>query len=186
MNKGMAPEELTRLFRIKTGKQLDVLHYNDIISESKSVGDLFEDRDYMVLYYPQAKLPGGPGFGHFVALLKRTQHGKTKISYYDPLAYKIDEYKKFSPQRDELYDEHYNSLVWWLLQYRKEGALIEDNTHQHQSRDGKIATCGRHCLVRLLFSFLDNENYHQFVSSKRGGKRFADEFVYKQTMKWAS
>ena len=186
MNIGLRPNELKRMFKFNTGKQLPVLHYNDIISESKQARDLFEDSiPYLIIYYPQIKI-NNRSFGHFCALIKgQTPAGKEIISFYDPMGNTIDSYKQHSPQREELYDEEYNTLVWWLLKYRNEGAVIEDNHHKHQSPAKEVATCGRHCMIRCIYHFLDNSNYHKFLRGVQASG-YLDKWVYQQTKHWGA
>lgn len=182
MNEGITPDQLKAMFHHKTGKSLPLVFYDDIISESKNADDLFNGVPYMVVYYPQFQRDN-LNVGHYVALCLNKAKDKPQISYYDPLAYGIDQYKQFSPQRKELYDEEFNSLVWWLLQYRKEGVLIEDNHHQHQSRKPDVATCGRHAIIRCIYHMLDNNNYNTFMR-KAFGHGLLDEPVYNKTSKW--
>lgn len=174
---GLSPKQLANLFHAKFGKHLPVKHYDDIITESKNCDDLFDGVPYMVLYYPNVQIENA-NFGHFVALCLNKKGDTPQISYFDPLGYTIDQYKQFSPQRNQLYNEELNTLSWWLLQYRKQGVLIEDNHTQVQSRNPKMKTCGHHCALRCKLHKLDNTAYRKALSIMFGEHNLYDQPVY--------
>lgn len=174
MNEALSPSQLQRLHHDLTGRPVRVVAYDDVI-HSKDLQDLFRGQPSIIIFYPQLQHEGTT-FGHYVCLIHHQLLGQ--ISYYDPLAYLPDEYKKFSVARHELYPERYNSLIAHLL---ASGFDIDYNNHQHQSRRVDVATCGRHCVIRSGLHELTNDQYHATLGLVCPKERLKDRLILSLT-----
>jgi hypothetical protein len=134
---------------------------------------MFKNNNCFVLYYPFNEQ-----LGHYTCLIKN--EFKKQIYYYDPLGDQIDNYKKLSIDRLNLYKERHNSLIQCLL---KSGFKIDYNNYKHQSKSPVIATCGRHCMLRCFKNDLSNEEYNKkllLLSKKLGFNRnkYKDKLIF--------
>ena len=163
METSLSPQQLVTMFSQLSveapAKRLEVVDYTHIIETDDLVGTLFRRNNFCVVFYP-AHQAGGMTMGHFCAL---THHPDTKsIYFYDPLGYKPDGYKRFADRA--LYQEHQNSLIRHMIQLMDEQYTIDFNQHQHQSRKPSMATCGRHSVLRCIYHYLTNEEYHKMLT----------------------
>lgn len=152
MDRALTPQELGRLWKARTGKPLRYMEYQDLIRRKTLPKGNF------VLFYPLASR-GGDVNGHYTAVI---QHPDATY-FYDSYGGKPDAVKKYSKQRGGLYAEGYNTLIGDLLRQKQMGKVIDYNDHRHQSLSNKIATCGRHCLNRLAFANLSNDQYDKVM-----------------------
>ena len=155
MNDALAPHDIISLYHALAGAPIEVFDYSQVIS-NKDIDNLFRVNSACVLFYPALR-GGNLTVGHYVLLI-RNKESKTMF-FYDPLAYKPDEYKKFAMKH--LYLERHNSLINHFINKHQDGYTIDYNTHQHQSRRPDVATCGRHCILRALMSNLSHDSYHK-------------------------
>ena len=171
----LSPSEVQALYRKLTkGSSIRVIDYEQIIN-CPDIHAFFTRNPSIIIFYPSAKA-GSTIHGHYCCLSRNPK--RRTFFFYDPLAYNIDEYKKFALHRTELYKEKQNSLVKGLL---ASGWACDYNTHQHQSRKSEIATCGRHSAVRASFPELTNDQYNRLLyifENKRGLK---DRLIVKVT-----
>ena len=139
----------------------------------KSVKDIDEVFDpygrAMMLYLTEDRATG-----HWICLIRRPH----EIEFFDPYGEKPDTQLQWlgGAKRKELDAD--KPLLSRLL--REKGLPVIYNKHKFQEEDDDIATCGRHCVVRLLFKDLPLPKYAQMIEST--GMR-PDEFVTKLTYK---
>jgi hypothetical protein len=158
LSTALTPEQVRQLYYKYAKKDIDI-HIYDAIIEMDTVDSLFRlNNDACIIFYPFASMRGVT-LGHYVAL---TRIGNNYY-FYDPLAYKIDEYKDMSVNRLELYRERNNTLVRLLLEKLLLGGTVDYNTKMVQSRDSSIATCGRWSALRCRFSSLTNDEFNELV-----------------------
>jgi len=179
MNRSLTPNEVKQLFNTMSDgrSSVAVVMYDDIIN-TDDLSSLFSANDCFVIFYPQVQ-SDDTTMGHYTCVCKNNET-KT-LSYYDSLAYKPDEFKKFSPQKSELYREEHNSLVALFLQ-KLQDYTIDYNTYQHQSRKSNVATCGRHCVFRCLFPELSNAQYNRLLSHLSGAFKLDQEHCIKDRL----
>jgi hypothetical protein len=158
INTPLSPDQLKNLFhKLSHGKSIEVREYDEIIA-TKDLHSLFGNSEYFVIFYPAAK-QNHATMGHFTCIIRNVN--KKRIDFYDPLAYRPDEYKKFADRN--LYYEQVNSLIKHLIVADARGWNVFYNEYQHQSRQHQIATCGRWCILRCLHKDLDNKKFNSFM-----------------------
>lgn len=166
MNVPLSPQELQSKYSQLASGRLPVVDYQKVI-DAKSIHDVFpQDTDCIVIFYPAQREEHPAGgtmtMGHFTCLIRNMD--LNTFFFYDPLAYKIDGYKKFTNRR-KLYVEQVNSLVRHFIDAIEDGWSVDYNNHQHQSRQPKVATCGRWCIFRCMDGCkeLTNDGFHKIV-----------------------
>lgn len=159
MDIALSPNQVRQIAKEHVGLDIPVVMYDDII-QCQNIDQLLGENNTMVIFYPAFK-DQNVTMGHYTCLIKNTKH-KTYY-YYDPLAYNIDEYKKFTFQRNQLYQEKQNSLVKHMLKKLNNGYVIDFNNHQHQSRKPDVSTCGYHCVSRIKYASVSNDDYDRLL-----------------------
>lgn len=166
----LTPEQVKDLYQKYATDSIQVIMYDEIIN-AINIDDLFKYDNKIIIFYPSLKF-GNQVMGHYTALILNNR----TIYYYDPLAYFIDGYKKTSDMRDSLYNEQYNSLIKLLIESNYK---VDYNNHQHQSRSSKIATCGRHSILRAILNDLSNEQYNDMLKRTKKKYGFRDKYFDK-------
>lgn len=149
--------ELQQKMGLRDPQAYSVVAYDRII-HSPDLDSIFGNKRALIIFYPYAN-HNNMTMGHYTCIIKNPM--MKKIFYYDSLAYKPDQYKKFSPQRNELYPEQHNTLISHLLEVAHKGYEIDFNHRQHQSRKSTVSTCGRHVAMRCTMVDLSNDQYHR-------------------------
>jgi hypothetical protein len=91
--------------------------------------------------------------GHYVCIFI---HHNT-IYFYDSLGYYPDY---------EVQDQDNNNMITLIIdRLRQESYEYSQNIYKHQDIDNNTNTCGRHCIVRLIYNELDNSQYNLFINS---------------------
>lgn len=147
MDISLSPDEVKQLFNKLTNENIDVVNYDDII-RNQNLDIFFRNKPYIIIFYPALE-QNRTIMGHYVALIR---HPSTYY-YFDSLAYKPDEYKKYADKF--LYHERFNTLIKRFLD---SGLKVDYNNRQIQSKSSSVATCGRHALYRCaLWNKTSNE-----------------------------
>ena len=169
MDKSLTPQQVKHLYHLLTGRHIDVIIYDQII-KALSLDCFFNNNNSIIIFYPALQINNNI-MGHYCSLTRQGNY----YYFYDPLAYKPDEYKKFS-DRSRLYHEQQNSLIKHFINSRFH---IDYNNHQHQSRKQSVATCGRHCVMRCVCSNFSNDDYNKRIRQQSGIKRgLLDKYIY--------
>lgn len=126
------------------------------LQDCKNIDDLFSSGNRVLLLYMNS-----PTYGHYTCLTRR---GRT-IYFYDSYGYKPD-------MQFEYADPRYNyvkspDLCRLLIQATLQKYKIDYSDHKMQKDDDNIATCGRHCVLRLLFDNLSNDEYFDMMEKAR-------------------
>lgn len=173
MDIALSPTEVADLHARLVGAPLTVYEYDHVI-RAPTLDTLFTgSADAVVIFYPAVEV-GNLTVGHYCALLR---HPDTRtFSFYDPLAYRPDEYKQFAYERQRLYPEQQNSLVRHLLSKALDGWTVDWNDHQHQSRRPDVATCGYHCVLRAMAAALSNDEYDDALNAVAHAMGTSDKF----------
>ena len=156
---------------VSKGRAPRVLEY-DAVMRAESLADLFRRNDSILLYYPahkkRNKYGGDDVSGHYTCMI-RLPDG---YHYYDSYGEFPDTPKQWSAQRRVLYanEGRVNSLVRLLKKAHDEGLVVDYSHYKHQHLNPRVATCGRHCLTRCMFSHLSNDDYHKMISAR--GKKW--------------
>lgn len=144
--------------------------YKDIQAYS-SIEELFGNDDAIFILYETS-----PNVGHWTLLFRIND----RIEFYDSYNYQPD-------AQFEFIDEHikrtrnmnYPYLVSLLLKYAENGGEVHYNEFRLQREGGNIATCGRHCLIRLMWRGLPIKQYYRLLKDlkKEMGYRSFDDVV---------
>ena len=107
--------------------------------------------------------------GHWCCMIRHKNH----IEYFDPYGGigPDDASKWLSKKQLANLDQDTKQLSKLL---KASGIPVKINNHKFQKHDNDIATCGRHCVVRLHFSNLSLPSYAKMI--KDSGMN-ADDFV---------
>ena len=168
MDRSLTPSEVEHLYHLLTGKKINVILYDQIINAS-NLNPFFRHNNSFIIFYPAVQIQNNI-LGHYCSLTRLGNY----YYFYDPMGYKPDEYKHFS-DRNRMYKEQVNSLIQHFI---TSGLHVDYSHHKHQSRNPKIATCGRHCVMRCIFNG-SNDEYNKRIRKQSGIKRgFLDNYVY--------
>lgn len=152
----------------------DVLPYKDIkIRTLEKFLDTIED-GIVVLYQ------NTPNSGHYCCIFENDKG----LFWFDPYGVlnnvwlmadsqlKWTGFKKYSGK---------SKILKFMDEYKKRGGKVFGNDIKYQKDDPSRATCGYHCLMRLIFSFMDEDEYFRFMKNikKKTNSKDFDELVVK-------
>jgi hypothetical protein len=130
----------------------------------RSIDECFDEKGRCILLYPNIS----PTMGHWVCMIR----SKKGIEFFDPYGEAPEEQKNgLSEDRKEALDIEEPTLKRLL---RASGLPVYYNTHAFQADGADIATCGKHCAVRLLYAPFSLDKYAGII--KKSGLT-ADNFV---------
>lgn len=149
--------------RTMLGSDISILNYPQLES-MKDIDDMFDSKGRCILLYPNAAINAG----HWCCLIRRPD----SIEFFDPYGDKPEEQKNgLSRTRLQELEIHEPYLMRLM---RNKRIPIFYNKLGFQQKNDDVATCGRHCVVRLLYSPYDLDTYHQII--KKSGLS-PDSFV---------
>ena len=130
----------------------------------EDIDELFDRRGRAILFFPNQT----PTIGHWTCLIRRPN----MIEFFDPYGGRPDAQKAdMTKSKLEQLDIEQPFLSRLL---RASKMPVYYNSHAFQSSKDDIATCGRHCAVRLLYAPYSLDKYGKII--KRSGLK-ADDFV---------
>lgn len=174
ITESLSPASVLSIFKsYNNGGEIDIWEYNKVISVDDIDHLFIKNRRACIIFYPAFEA-NGLQIGHYVSLCRDFE--TNTYSYYDSLAYRPDEYKTLSNQREKLYVEQYNTLVKLFLDKLLRGVTVDYNTKAVQSRSTKVATCGRWAVLRCTMCMLSNDEFNRGVDMMR--KLFSIEGTY--------
>ena len=115
----------------------------------------------------------GQNYGHWIAI---TKHGNT-IEVYDPYgipADKQDEELGGSEELNRNFGQDQDKLKEMI---KNAGYKLISNKKKSQGQSQNINTCGRHSVLRLLFSHLNLNQYNKMLSKIQKQNANLDDFV---------
>lgn len=115
-----------------------LIKYSDI-SKYDNIDDLIGPTGQAIILYLFT-----PTSGHYVALFKRAG----RISYFDSYGFPPEEAYKFMDAKARIENNQVEPYLFQLL----EGVHSEYNPYPFQDFKEGIATCGKHCIMRLINS----------------------------------
>jgi hypothetical protein len=131
-----------------------ILVYPDLENVS-SIEQIFDPMGRCMLLYPVSSEYSG----HWVCLIKKGEH----IEFFDPYGKAPDTELKWvsmAKRRDMNMEE---PTLTRLL--KESGYKVTYNSHDFQKDDQTVNTCGRHCVVRLMFKHLSLDEYRKLIKS---------------------
>jgi len=129
-----------------------------------SIDEAFDSEGRCIMLYPVTSETNG----HWVCMIQRPN----EIEFFDPYGKAPDtelEWMGSALRRDLNIEKPVLTRL-----FKESGYKITYNTHKFQHNASDINTCGRHCIVRLMFKNLTLDEYVKMV--KDSGLP-ADEFV---------
>jgi hypothetical protein len=128
------------------------------------INQLFDAQGRAILFFPNQT----PTIGHWTCLIKRPN----MIEFFDPYGERPDDQKDGMTRSKMEQLDIDQPLLSRLL--RSTSLPVYYNSHAFQSSRDDVATCGRHCAVRLLYKPFTIDKYAKTI--KRSGLK-ADDFV---------
>jgi hypothetical protein len=146
------------------GNDIKIWNYPQL-QDLNSAEELFDSKGRAILLFPNSS----PTSGHWTCLINRPN----SIEFHDSYGDAPDTAQKggMSKGRLEMLDIEKPDLTRLL---RATGKPVYYNHHQFQKESPNIATCGKHCVVRLLYAPYSLDKYASII--KKSGMS-ADEFV---------
>lgn len=138
------------------------------LKQVKDIDEIFDPYGRAMMLY----LTENERTGHWVCLIRRPH----EIEFFDPYGVGVDEQLAWNGKGKRIELEQERPLLSKLL--REKGLPVVYNKTKFQKVDEDIATCGRHCVIRLLFKDLPLPKYAKMI--EKSGMS-PDEFVTRKT-----
>ena len=121
----------------------------------RSANDLFDRKGRCLILF----LTESATEGHWCCLLNKTKG----IEFFDPYGDTPEEVKDEIPKEKREQLDMDSPYLMRLL--RASGRPVFTNTHAFQKEKRDVNTCGRHCIVRLLYAPKSLETYSRIITS---------------------
>lgn len=133
-------------------KKIRILTYPELI-KYKNINDVLYPNGCFILLY-MAK----PNYGHWCCVIKHHDN----IEFFNPYGDGLpdDELSNIPAHFRKISNQSYPHLTWLLY---NSGQPIEYNDNKFQKHGSGIATCGRHCVVRVSMKNLNLNEYAKFM-----------------------
>jgi len=150
------------------GTDLPIMTYPQL-KGFRHIDQCFDKKGRCMLLF----LTNGPNEGHWCCMIKKEKG----IHFFDPYGDPPEEQKEgMGNGRLESLDQKKPYLT---RLFRASGLPVYYNTFQYQKESPEVATCGRHCAVRLLYAPYSEDQYQNII---RGSGMTPDQFVLGVTM----
>lgn len=128
-----------------------ILLYKDL-NNYNNINDLFKKSDNIIVLYQTTCC-----YGHWVALINHNKH----IEFFDSYGYAPEDEKQFMTKTWLIRSGQQENYILNLLStsYKK---CIYNSTIMQDKRPF-IATCGRHCVVRIKLKHMPLKKYQQML-----------------------
>lgn len=155
MSTQYTPLSGSEIFDFLDGKA-NIITYKELY-KYKNINEALGKYNALIILY-EAK----PNIGHWVVLWK-TPHNKT-IEFFDPYGMIPDEELKWIPLTFRQQSQQLQKKIVEMLYDSSSEYIIEYNNYRFQNiKDLNIATCGRHCVLRLYFRNLPIDSYYKMI-----------------------
>lgn len=171
LDKSLTDTEMREL----TGNEIPIMTYSELVD--KGVLNVLLSTPSMACIF---LIRQSMTYGHWVLIWLKTKGKEKGLYFYDSYGNEVDshEYKKNvstnvlkAVEQDEPY---------LLKELYDSGFRIYFNEYPHQEKNDKIATCGKHCIVRAEFLDMDTDDYNDMITK---GDLTPDEKVHILTTK---
>lgn len=149
------------------GGKTSIMTY-PMLGDLDDIDQCFDRKGRCILLF----LTTSPQEGHWVCMIRRPD----SIEYFDPYGESPAEMKENIPP--SLLASLDQRQPYLSALFKKKGLPVYYNTHSFQQDKNRINTCGRHCVVRCLFSDYPLQKYYDTI--KKTGLS-ADDFVVGKT-----
>lgn len=129
----------------------NIFEFNKI-DEVSNIDDLLDRHGRGIMLY----LTENKNTGHWIAVLKYDN----TIEIYDPYGNHPKQFEKNLVGGNDVFEQDHNDLINLI---KKSGYKFTYNNHKHQSKEQNINTCGRHSIMRLIFSNFDKDEYNDII-----------------------
>jgi len=144
------------ILNICDGK-VKIISYEDL-HNFETIDQLLEPYGAVIILYQQTKL-----IGHWVSVIKQP---KNVIEIFGSYGLKIDEQLEFSTYNQKLHggkaQPHLTNLI------NKSGYKKIYNSHQLQSYNNQVSTCGRYASLRVRFRDLPLDFFVKLFTNSSG------------------
>jgi len=138
------------------GDDISIITYPEL-NKINDINQIFDKKGRCILLF----LTSSPTAGHWCCLLNK----KKGIEFFDPYGEAPEEQKDGAdPALLDQLGQRQPLLVKLL---RKSGKPVFYNTYPFQKDNKSINTCGRHCVVRLLYAPYSLDKYKRIIDSSR-------------------
>lgn len=152
MKKSLSNDDISKLL----DKKVKILTYPEL-ANYKSIDELLHPYDKVVILYLTSE-----NYGHWTCLFKIDDKN---IEFFDPYAFKPDDELKMIPVHFRKSNGQYKSHLSHLLY--KCNYIVNYNDFRIQKFVRDVNTCGRHCIVRLLFNKLMIDDYIKILKKSK-------------------
>jgi len=136
------------------GEDINIFTYPQL-KTLRSANDLFDSKGRCLVLF----LTESPTEGHWVCLLNK----KKGIEFFDPYGDTPSEIKDEIPRAKREQLDMDSPYLTRLL--RASGRPVYTNTFAFQKEKRDVNTCGRHCVVRLLYAPYSLDQYKAVIDS---------------------
>jgi hypothetical protein len=131
------------------------VHTYPQLGEMSDINQAFDSQGRSILLFPNVS----PTMGHWCCMIRRPKG----IEFFDPYGEAPEEQKDgLSKTRMEQLDIDRPYLTKLL---RASGKPVFYNTHAFQTDKPSIATCGRHCVARLMMKDKSLQDYNDVIEA---------------------
>ncbi len=146
--------------------------YTPDLHKVKHIDELFDKKGRCIVLYLTNSLTNG----HWIALIKK---GNSVLCWDSYGGYSADGQRKWL-SHDKLVELGQDEpLLRNLL--KESGYMISYNPYPYQSKEPDTNTCGKHCVTRLYYYKLSEDQYRDLIhKSGKTPDEFVVDFVYKR------
>ena len=137
------------------------------LANMTTIDDCFDELGRCIILY----LTNGPSSGHWICMWKKGN----RINYFDPYGDPPEE------PRETVGGAWGQAEPYLTYLMRQSGRPIYYNVHQYQSDRKDVATCGRHCVARLICKDMGDKKYYDLI---KNSKQSPDQFVTNLTSQY--
>ena len=156
--------------KVKLITYSDLMEYNNIFDVLKPYNKV------VILFETTGKL-----IGHYTCLFKcNSEITGESIIFFDPYGMKPEKELNYAPDWLKEVTNAKKNLLYRLFQ--QDTIQIRYNQHDLQKWSKKISTCGRWCIVRLMYPEYDENEFYKFFKDNAKKKDY-DKIVTEITNK---
>jgi hypothetical protein len=156
--------------KVKLITYSDLMQYDNIFDVLKPYNKV------VILFETTARL-----IGHYCCLFKCNSDATGEsIIFYDPYGIKPEKQLSYAPDWLIEVTNAKNNLLYRLFQQNE--IPIRYSQYDMQKWSKKVSTCGRWCIVRLMYPQFDENEFYQMFK-KNSPKKYFDKIVVELTNK---
>jgi len=134
-----------------------VIRYSDLMFVN-SIDEILDQDGSVIILYQKEK-----NSGHFCLLTKN--YSKGSLYFMDPYGYDIDEEVALSDFQIRNMGGKIVKHLTHLIKNSNYNLIVSKTQYQKEAEH--VNTCGRHCVVRLNYIHLSDEEYNIFINKNK-------------------